>query len=103
MLVRPAVLLPLLLAACSGNGDEVTPPIGETDDTDTTAPPEPTGPACDLNQQSGCGTQNSVVRGSVRLAEGVDVAPGGDLFISLNHEGYDGDFGGGYHIHVTLP
>lgn len=59
---------------------------------------------CDAPTTSTCGTEASLIRGTVRLGEGVSASgTHGTLVVALMHELYSGSAGGGYHTHVTVP
>lgn len=90
----------LALAACSGGKDEVSLPSAVDSDAPTT--PSATGPRCDKGMKSGCDSQRSIVRGAVRLADGLDGPTTGDLYLALTHDLYDGQLGGGYHTHTVM-
>jgi hypothetical protein len=99
-----AILLPWFLLSCAG-ADEGTSGDDDDDDTpsdtDDRTSPDVEPPACDQPKVSVCGDESSVVQGHVRLAEGITPNQG-DLFVALNHEIYEGPFGGGYHISTVI-
>ncbi len=85
-------------AACTG---EETPSENNDDTTgdETSEPPAgPPEPECDLEVESACNNDASIVQGHVRLAEGLTTETEGNLYLALNHEAYAGAIGGGYHI-----
>jgi len=89
----------LAVTACTGGGT----PSEENDDDNTAdetpeTPPGPPEPECDLDVDSACGNDASVVQGQVRLEEGLTTETEGNLYLALNHEAYAGAIGGGYHI-----
>ncbi len=83
--------------ACTG-GEPSSEENDATGDESPVTPPGPPEPECDLDVESSCGNDASVVQGQVRLAEGLTTETQGNLYITLNHEAYAGALGGGYHI-----
>lgn len=92
------VLFLALLAACGK-----TPSTSDTTETEDTEPP-PYTPECGAPARSTCGDESSILRGTVRLADGFQPAvTAGTLVVTLTHSAYSGDIGGGYHIQNTVP
>lgn len=83
--------------ACTG-ADTAADDNDETpDDESPDTPVGPPPPECDLEVESACNNDASIVQGQVRLGDGMTETKG-DLYLALNHESYAGSIGGGYHI-----
>jgi hypothetical protein len=91
------VLFLALIAACGKPSD---PSTSGTEDTEI---PGYT-PVCGEPGRSTCGDEASILRGTVRLADGFTPSvTAGTLVVTLTHSAYAGDAGGGYHIQNTVP
>ncbi len=99
---RSSALVLFVSVACTGQPVDLSSSETTPDTPSQSTPLDPTGPTCDEPAVSACGIDGSVIQGHVRLGDTM-TRTSGDLVLGLVHELYDGDVGGGYHIHTVIP